>query len=105
MEITLPQHSLNLLQQVLSVPGWASTPQDVYSAGKLLVEVLPELEPRPTEPSQVAELTWCDKVRTFSITEKQRATIVKCLTATAKDLPITRFGHSAKLLEAFGLGE
>lgn len=45
--ITISQQALNLLRQIVSSQGWcrkSSGIQDMYVAGKLLVETLPKLE-------------------------------------------------------------
>ena len=117
MKLTLPRHSVNLLAQALAVPGWAKTPKDVFLAGQLLAEVLPTLTPlsqpanpealTPDERAELArlDLEWCDVPTDIEINEKQRTAIVTCLNETAKHLPITKHGHSAALLSAFGLNE
>jgi len=103
MKISIPQNSVNLLAQCLALAGWADSPADIYRAGHLLASGLPEL---PAQPEAEADLKeWAAAVREFEITEKERAVIVRCLTKTAKHLPINRDGHSTALLAAFGLVE
>ncbi len=41
---TLKAQSVAVLRQILAVPGWAKTIEDIYRGGKILAVVLPDLK-------------------------------------------------------------
>ncbi len=41
---TLKAQSVMVLKQILAIPGWAKSIEDIYRGGKILAAVLPELK-------------------------------------------------------------
>lgn len=113
-KVSLPQSSLNALIQCLNSVGWAKTPFDVYNAGRLLSEVLPELDttwiksdgevagltPAERIAYRAYDLEFAAKVVEVELSDKDRDLIRACLKETAVRLPPGKY--SAKLLFTFG---
>lgn len=110
----LPQSSLNALIQCLNSVGWAKTPQDVYNAGRLLSEVIPELDTSWIKTDadlatmsaveraayRAHDLEFAAKGVEFFLTDNDRELVRKCLTENAVRLPPGRY--SCTLLRTFG---
>lgn len=115
MKLSLPQQSVNILRSFLVISGWAASPAHVFSAGKLVVEILPEpdlswlkskeevgnmsLEERKAYFEK--DKAFCDLPVEFDLSEQHREAIRACLSKFVPNLPIGIY--TCRLLETFGL--
>lgn len=106
MTTTLPRLSVRILRNVLSAPGWAKKTEEVWLAGKLLCEVIPEdVDEAPEFATKTAERAWCQEPVSLELTEKQREvckTAVKALIAEGRMAPGE---YSYRLIGMLGLGD
>lgn len=116
--ISMSQQGINLLRQILNAEGWAKTIDDIYIGGKLLDQVIPELDDLSwvKTPAQLAALSesdreaylaadkaWVSTIKEFDMTAKQVAATKRAfetLTSTGKLGPNR---HLSEIIETFGL--
>lgn len=113
-KITISGQSLNLLRQLLNLPGWCKTPGEVWCAGNLLVNVLPEFDLSwVKKPEEVAALSAANAVEykakdnqhataqhAFELDEKSRDLVRTCLEKHAESVRPDRYIF--ELYTAFG---
>ncbi len=110
--VSLPALAVFLLSGALEQPGWATTSRDHGEAFRLLESIIPELK----QPDEIAgvrtqrearqkDAAWCTAPHAFEITERQRDTIKKCLTALRDKAAMPTGWASQVLLVAFGLAD
>lgn len=92
-KIVIPGQSLNLLRQMLNVSGWCKTPTDVWRAGNLLVNILPEFDVSWVKtPAELAAMTdggreaykkfdneQAAAMITFEVDDKSKELVRQCL--------------------------
>lgn len=112
---TIPQQSLNLLRQCLNLSGWAKTPVEFYTAGRLLSE-LPELnldwvksEVEVSILSREDRLSYsqfnrdfCSLMVEINLTIKEVSLIRACLEANLSRLSPDKYTH--ELCKVFSVG-
>ena len=88
-----------LIKEVAGAPGWATTINDIYTAGKVVSEVLPEITPIKDK----AELDNPGPV--FELNEKQFDCVKKALKYSIEKGYLLPNKYSVQVLEAFRLTE
>jgi hypothetical protein len=81
ISVTLTQQALNLLRQIVSNQGWATTILDIYTGGKLLAETLPQLDPVDWAKSD-------EDIRAMKPKERE-AYVARDREWTSKQVPVT----------------
>lgn len=101
-KIPLPHASTLLLTSMLSAPGWADTLADIQYGGQLMIETFKDFAPKTDENGNL-DHAWLREEATWELSEKQRETCKKAITALAKEAKIPLGLPSYQLLKAFGL--
>jgi hypothetical protein len=102
--------SVRFLRDMLSATGWAKTTSDIILGGGLLVSTVPEV---PEPPAQDNKLSKAEQLKVnqewaatpvpeFSVSEKEREAIRKCVKHFAEQGAIPPNKQGADLLVAFG---
>jgi len=115
----LPQASLHILRQLLSVPGVAKTAGDLYADGQLLYETLPEVDlawvlppdeqaalpPDQKKLYEQFDRTWSETQLDIELTDKQLARIkaVLLLVPTLGTVPVPQSKFIFLLYQKFGV--
>jgi len=108
-EIKLSNGATNFLRNMLNSTGWAKTVSDIILGGGLLVEVVPEVEVPPATEGEL-KLAYDKRLNEwstageykFSVSDKQREAIRRCIKHFAEQAGIPPNRSSAMLLTAFG---
>ena len=90
LSVSITQQALNVLRQIVSNQGWATTILDIYTGGKLLAETLPQLDSvawvqseaqikamtaKDREAYVTRDREWTTKEVSFVVTEVERSAI------------------------------
>lgn len=119
MKITLLQQSVNILRQLLSAPGLAKTPADVYLDGELICIAIPEVEFKGSmtdeelsflsSADKMAYLTkqklWSDEELSFELTDKQRDRVRDRLAKALELVKAPNNKYMFSLYKTFGFNE
>jgi hypothetical protein len=104
--ITLPTFSWQMLKEVLVSPGWATTPPDIFIAGRIDEEERIAVPPYPPQPvSPEIDLAWKQAPYIFGFTAKEMAVIKTCIEFNLGRGSFFANQYSAALLRAFGVGD
>ena len=115
MKISITQGALNLLRNLLAVPGLEKTPAEIYIGGELLVVVLPEADVSWVKsPEQLAKLgeketkeylqkdaEWSAVIVDLELTDRQRDNIRSRLAKVPELAP--QIGFSKQRFEVYKL--
>lgn len=115
MKISITQGALNLLRNLLAVPGLEKTPAEIYIGGELLVVVLPEVDVSWVKsPEQLAKLgeketkeylqkdaEWSAVIVDLELTDRQRDNIRSRLAKVPELAP--QIGFSKQRFEVYKL--
>jgi hypothetical protein len=111
----LPQQSINLLRQVLSMAGWEPTTGEFYIAGRLLATKLPDvditwlkseeevknLSSDAKKEYNTADKIWASTVIEFDeLTKKEIEVVRKCLEKMCKHMGNGKYSFA--LFDFFG---
>lgn len=101
-KITLPQLSVRLLSQLLSIPGVCQKPEDFYRIGQVQAEVLPEITV-PKFDNDAAELEWAEHPIEFQLTERQRDAVKLAVGEAVKQGKVGAGKYFYRIVQQLGL--
>lgn len=80
-KVKLPAIAWKMIRDLLNAPGWATTPKDIFVAGKMDDEGTIGLPHEPEKLTSETDEAWCSTPVEIEISENQREAIKKCLLA------------------------
>lgn len=101
-KITLPQLSVRLLSQTLSIPGVCIKPEDFYRIGQVQADSLPEvILPKFNNDSE--ELEWADRLVEFHLTERQRDAVKQAVAEAVRQGKVGSGKYFFRIVSQLGL--